>query len=192
MKTADGTSFDSVINKVLSEVEDCVRRISSESLVQAAALIEQAPRIFVAGVGRSGLGMKALGMRLMHLGKTVLAVGETTTTSITAGDLLILGSGSGKTPTLLPISGEARHQGARILLFTADPLSPLAGLADHCVVIPAQMFQGAHEEHVVSVQPLNSLFEQSLLLLCDSLVLNLMQQMNVDAWQMAERHANLQ
>lgn len=192
MKPKDGGSFDSVINQVLAEVEDCVRRISSESLVQAAVLIEQAPRIFVAGAGRSGLGMKALGMRLMHLGKTVFVVGETTTPSTTAGDLLILGSGSGRTPTLLPTAGKAREQGAKILLFTADPLSPLADLADCTVVIPAQLIEDAHESQVVSVQPLNSLFEQSLLLACDSLVLNLMQQMNVELRQMAERHANLQ
>jgi 6-phospho-3-hexuloisomerase len=181
-----------VINQVLAEVEDCVRRISSESLVQAAVLIEQGPRLFVAGAGRSGLVMKALGMRLMHLGKTVFVVGETTTPGITTGDLLILGSGSGATPTLLPTAGEARQYGAKILLFTADRLSPLAGLADCTVVIPAQVFKAAHESQVVSVQPLSSLFEQSLLLACDSLVLNLMQQMNVNARQMAERHANLQ
>jgi 6-phospho-3-hexuloisomerase len=192
MKSADGSSFSSLINQVLVEIEDCVRRISSESLVQAAELIEEAPRIFVAGAGRSGLAMRALGMRVMHLGKTVFVVGETATPSITSGDLLILGSGSGATPTLLPIAGEARQYGANILLFTADRLSPLAGLADCTVVIPAKLFEAAHESKVVSVQPLNSLFEQSLLLVCDTLVLNLMQQMNVDARQMAERHSNLQ
>jgi 6-phospho-3-hexuloisomerase len=192
MKPADGEKFDIVINQVLAEVGDCVRQISSESLVQATTLIEQAPRIFVTGAGRSGLCMKALGMRLMHLGKTVFVVGETATPSISSGDLLILGSGSGRTPTLLPTAGMARQYGAKTLLFTADPLSPLVDLANCCVVIPAQLSEAVQEGYVMSVQPLNSLFEQSLLLVCDSIVLNLMQQMHVDAWQMAERHANLQ
>ena len=74
--------------------------------------------------------MRALGTRLMHLGKTVYVVGESTTPSIQAGELLILGSGSGQTSTLLAIAQKAKHQGAKILLFTTNPSSPLANLAD--------------------------------------------------------------
>jgi 6-phospho-3-hexuloisomerase len=135
-------------------------------------------------------------MRLMHLGKTVYVVNETTTPGITAGDLLILGSGSGKTSGLLTIGEQARRQGAKTLLFTADETSPLAVLADHLVLIPAPLIEDGEEEEGnhgrTSVQPLGTLFEQSLLILCDSLVSRLMQRNGVSAAQMFERHANLQ
>ena len=39
---------------------------------------------------------------------------------------------------------------------------------------------------------MGSLFEQSLLILCDSLILTLMQRTGVDAAQMLQRHANLE
>ena len=74
--------MDDLIEKVLAEITTCLHLVSGESLAQAGALIEDAPRIFVSGAGRSGLIMRALGIRLMHLGKTVHVVGESTTPSI--------------------------------------------------------------------------------------------------------------
>ena len=140
--------------------------------------------------------MRALGMRLMHLGKTVYVVSETTTPGITAEDLLILGSGSGRTPSLLAIGEQARRQGAKTLLCTSDKTSPLAVLADHLVLIPAPLIEDENEKKGKhgrsSVQPLGTLFEQALLILCDSLILRLMQRNGVSAAQMFERHANLQ
>ncbi len=187
------TNMDDVIGQVLAEMTACVRQVPAESLVLAGELIESASRVFVAGAGRSGLCMKAFGMRLMHTGKIVHVVGETTTPSIVAADLLIVGSGSGRTAGLLAMAGQAQGKRARILLFTTDATSPLAKLADHRVVIPApsyRAYEGGHE--LTSVQPLGTLFEQSMLILCDSLILGLMQRTGVSAGQMFERHANLE
>ena len=180
--------MESIIEQVLAEVGVCLRQVSTESLAQAEMLIETAPRVFVAGAGRSGLCMRAFGMRLMHLGKTVYVVGETITPSIAAADLLIVGSGSGRTTGLLGVAEMARRQGAQILLFTTDATSPLAELADYWIAIPAPSFREAGG----SLQPMGSLFEQSLLILCDSLILKLMQLTGVDAAHMLERHANLE
>ena len=182
-----------VLEQILAEVAACVGQVSREDLARAAELMETSPRIFVAGAGRSGLCMQALGMRLMHLEKTAYVVGETTTPSIEAQDLLILGSGSGRTTSLLAMAGKARRQGATILLFTTDAASPLAELADYRVVIPAPSLKTADEINgLESVQPLGTLFEQSMLILCDSLILELMQRTGVNAAQMFERHANLE
>ena len=185
--------MDALIRQVLSELETCVCQVSVESLVQALALIESAPRIFVAGAGRSGLCMRALGMRLMHLGNTVYVAGETTTPGIAANDLLILGSGSGRTTNLLAMARKARSCGARILLFTADVTSPMEELADQVVLVSAPslgMNEGEREQ--LSIQPMGTLFEQSLLILCDSLILGLMRQTGVSAAHMSGRHANLE
>ena len=190
MKTVNS---DQVTEQILTEVADCVRQVSTESLTQAGTLIESSSRIFVAGAGRSGLCMKALGMRLMHLGKTVHVVGETTTPSIATDDLLILGSGSGRTASLLAMAGQAKRRGAKILLFTTDATSPLAELADYRVVIPAPSYKMTQEEHdSLTIQPLGTLFEQSMFILCDGLILGLMHRAGVSSAQMFERHANLE
>ena len=182
-----------VIEQVLSEIMACVKQVPPEVLIQAADLIESAPRIFVAGAGRSGLCMKAFGMRLMHMGKTVHVVGETTTPGIMAGDLLVIGSGSGQTASLVAIAEQAQRKEAKVMLFTVNAASPLAKLADHQIVIPApsyRAYEGGH--NLTSVQPLGTLFEQSMLILCDSLILGLMQRMGVNVVEMFERHANLE
>jgi 6-phospho-3-hexuloisomerase len=189
----NGDSIHVALEQILVEVSACVRQVSTEELAQAAELMEFYPRIFVAGAGRSGLCMRALSMRLMHLGKTVYVVGETTTPRLASTDLLILGSGSGRTTGLLAMAERARHQGAKILLFTTDATSPLAEMADFRVVIPAPSLNAtAGKSDPISVQPMGSLFEQSMLILCDSLILGLMQKAGVIAAQMLERHANLE
>jgi len=129
----------------------------------------------------------------MHLGKTVHVVGETTTPSIAPTDVLILGSGSGRTASLVIMAEQARRLGAQILLFTTDAESPLGRLSNLQVVIPAPSFRVMDEIHdCSSVQPLGTLFEQSLLILCDSLILELMRQTGVSTAQMFEHHANLE
>jgi 6-phospho-3-hexuloisomerase len=181
--------MDTLIEKIQAEVMTCVSQVSAVSLSQAERRIEAAERIFVAGIGRSGLCMRALAMRLMHLGKLVHVVGATTTPSIAAGDLLVMGSGSGSTASLLTIAEQARHKGATLLLFTTDTTSPLAELADHIVLIPApSLDMNSHS----SIQPMGSLFEQCLLILSDTLIVGLMQHLGIDALQMRQRHANLE
>jgi 6-phospho-3-hexuloisomerase len=181
------------IEQILAEVVDCVRQVSAESLAHAASLIECSPRIFVAGAGRSGLCMRAFGMRLMHLGKNIHVVGETTTPGIAATDLLVLGSGSGRTSSLCAMAEQARRLGAQILLFTTDAGSPLARLSNLQVIIPAPSFRVPGKTHdSISVQPLGTLFEQSMLIVCDSLILELMLRTGVSAVQMFEHHANLE
>jgi 6-phospho-3-hexuloisomerase len=185
--------MDDLIEIVLAEMTACLRLVSSESLAKAGVLIEVAPRIFVSGAGRSGLVMRALGIRLMHLGKTVHVVGESTTPSIKANELLIVGSGSGRTPTQLAIAQKAQSQGAKILVFTTNPNSPLANWADQYVTIPAPSLEGFEEGNdLKSIQPMGTLFEQSFLILCDTIILWLMSRTSISASQMHQRHANLE
>jgi 6-phospho-3-hexuloisomerase len=185
--------MNSIAEQILNEVTTCVRQVPEEYLAEAVALVEATPRIFVAGAGRSGLCMKALGMRLMHLGKTTYVVGETTTPGIAESDLLVIGSGSGQTASLLTIASQARQWGAKILLFTTTADSPLGRLAHQRVIIPAPSFRLAEGEcKQVSAQPLGTLFEQALFILCDALILGLMRRSGADSVQMAGRHANLE
>lgn len=185
--------MDYLIENVLAEITTCLRLVPGESLAQAGALIEDAPRIFVSGAGRSGLMMRALGTRLMHLGKTVHVVGGATTPSIKSGELLIIGSGSGQTATLIAIAQKAQSQEARILLFTTNPNSPLTNWADQTVALPAPSLEAvADGREPMSMQPMGTLFEQSLLIICDTIILGLMSRTGVSASQMRERHANLE
>ena len=132
-------------------------------------------------------------MRLMHLGKTVHMVGETTTPAIRANDLLVIASGSGRTESLVSMANRARQLDATILLFTLAERSPIADVADQVVLIPAPSPKAPlAESGATSIQPMGSLFEQSLFVLLDCLILSLMSQEGVTADNMFPRHANLE
>src|SRR6185295_16665997 len=59
------------------------------------AEILQARHIACYGVGREGLMMKDLCMRLMHLGLDAHVVGDMTTPQLGSGDLLLVSAGPG-------------------------------------------------------------------------------------------------
>jgi 6-phospho-3-hexuloisomerase len=66
-------------------------------------------------------------------------------------------------------------------------------MADQCITIAAPSLGDVTEEHEPkSMQPMGTLFEQSLLILCDSLILWLMSRTGTSASQMRLRHANLE
>jgi 6-phospho-3-hexuloisomerase len=178
------------IKQVITELTVSLSQVDEESLARAVDLLEKKERIFVTGAGRSGLCMSAFGNRLMHLGKQAHILGERTTPSAHPGDLLVIGSGSGKTKGLVTAAEKAIELDLEILLITTDLNSPLASLAAHKILIPAPSLDQQSERS--SIQPMGTLFEQTLLILSDILILRLMKRLNVSVDEMRQRHANLE
>ncbi len=84
------------IQTIIEELTSTVEAIDATETKELADAVLQANRIFLAGAGRSGLMGKAFVMRLMHMGLDAYVVGETVTANLREGDLLIVGSGSGR------------------------------------------------------------------------------------------------
>lgn len=176
-------------------LKELCRTLEAIDPTEVTALIEaigRASRIFVAGAGRSGLVMRGFAMRLMHLGRIVHVVGESTTPAITDDDLLLIGSGSGATAGPLQNAQTASSVGATIALVTIRNESPIGRLADHSLSIQAPTPKLEQATGFRSVQPMGSLFEQSLGLLLDALIIQLMAQTDQDQSAMFGRHANLE
>jgi 6-phospho-3-hexuloisomerase len=186
-------SVKEIAGQIGEEVGRCLSGVGEESLERAVSLLRPAKRVFLAGAGRSGLAARAFAMRLMHLGKTAYVVGEATTPAIRADDLLIIGSGSGRTASLVAAARKAKELGVAVLLVTIDAGSPMAALAD-CVVridAPSPKAAGA-PGGARSMQPMGSLFEQTLFLLFDAMVVALMRSAGLTAEAMFALHANLE
>lgn len=178
--------------QILAELQTTLSQISGEQASQLVEAITTTPRIFVAGAGRSGLAMKGFAMRLMHLGFPVYVVGETITPGISGGDLLLIGSGSGSTGSLGAMANRARATGARIVLISTRADSPIGQVADIVLTIPASTPKAGSSPNPQSIQPMASLFEQSLSLTLDALILMLMSELKVDSEVMFSKHANLE
>jgi len=182
-----------VARAVLAEIGRTVEKISPRQLTGAVELISSSERVFLAGVGRSALGIRGFAMRLMHMGKSAYVVGDVTTPGISCGELLIIGSGSGRTASLLAIAQKARQIGARILLITISRQCPIGKLADSVIEIRAPSPKATDARTGArSVQPMGSLFEQAMFILLDSLVLLLMKGQALTSDEMFTRHANLE
>lgn len=184
------TDLQNNLKMILAENNKLATEIDFNQVADIIPFIHNADRIFIVGAGRTGLALKAAAMRLMHLGFTVFVAGETTTPAIRNNDLLIAGSGSGTTGTIVKAAEKAVSVGAKVITISTSVTSPLAKLSDHVAILPAAQKQdhGA----TISRQYAGSLFEQSVLLLTDAIIQTLWQMDGTPAEELWQRHANLE
>lgn len=183
------TEYAKMITVELNRTLELVNAESGERLADA---ILDAGKILVAGAGRSGFAAKAFAMRLMHMGFDAYVVGETVTPNLEANDLFIVASGSGETGSLIIMSEKARKIGAKLATVTIRSEGSVGRLADIVVKIPAPTPKADVGNAFKSIQPMGSLFEQSLLLYLDAVILRLMEKQGNDSGTMFTRHANLE
>ena len=183
---------DELVEAIVADVGRTLRRVDADEVEALGAALLTADRVFLAGKGRTGLQMRAFAMRLMHLGLTVHVVDDVTTPAIGAGDLLLIGSSSGRTGSLLRYVETVGATGARLATLTGNLDSPIAAAADRCVYIPATNFKAGGRAGQDSVLVMGSLFEHCLGLLCDLLIIRLKAALSVDEAAMNARHANLE
>lgn len=178
--------------EVLGELERTLSLIPEADADRLAGRILVAHKILVAGAGRSGLAVKGFAMRLMHMGFDAYVVGETVTPNFEATDLLLVGSGSGETGSLVQIAQKARALGGSVALVSIFPQSTIGRLANVTVRIPAPTPKVDADSGLTSIQPMGSLFEQSLFIFLDLVILRLMERATKDSGTMFKRHANLE
>ena len=181
-----------LIDAILADIARTLRGVEPEQIEALGAALLSAERIFVAGKGRSGLQMRAFAMRLMHLGLTVHVVDDVTTPAIGSGDLLLIGSSSGRTGSLLRYIDTVRATGASMATFTGNLDSPIADAAGTLVYIPATNFKAGRGTGEGSVLVMGSLFEHCLGLLCDLVIIQLKAALDMPEEAMNARHANLE
>ena len=177
---------------ITNELERTLSSLAEADAERMVDAVLSSDRIFVAGAGRSGFMARAFAMRLMHMGFGAYFVGDTVTPSIQSGDLLIVGSGSGETRSLVAAAGKAKEIGATVCLVSIFPQSSIGKIADFVVTVPASTPKSGAKTLAVTIQPMGSLFEQTLLLFFDAAVLRLMEKSGTNAADMFTRHANLE
>jgi 6-phospho-3-hexuloisomerase len=173
------------------EVGEVLERIPPETAERMCDEIERARRIACYGVGREGLMIKALCMRLMHLGLDAHVVGDMTTPPVAAGDLLLVSAGPGRFSTVLALLGVARSAGARTLVVTAQPNGEAPSQADIVIELPAQTMAD-DSGPTTSVLPMGSLYEAAQLLFFDVVSIRLRDRLGQSPEEMRGRHTNLE
>ena len=98
----------------MQELADVLDHMDETQIDALVNLIANARKVFFVGVGRVELALEAIAKRLAHLGVDTVMVGQITEPAICGQDLLIVGSGSGKTGFPLFIAGKAKSFGAKV------------------------------------------------------------------------------
>lgn len=174
---------------VLGEIQNSLLSVSENSLNVLVTKIGTDCRIFCDGAGRSRLQIEGFAMRLIQMGFQAAIVGEPTVPAMKESDVLLICSASGETPTLVSHAKKAKSLGAKVLLITATVSSTLAGICDDMVVLKASSKKNVTD---ASIQPMGSLFEQSVGILLDIMVLYLMEKYQITNTDMYMNHANLE
>lgn len=180
--------YSEYVDRVTKELKEVLLDVKKEEIENFIEEILKAKKIQVFGMGRVGFSMRAFAMRLMHLGFSTTFVYETTTPNIGEGDLLI--EGCACTAICREVIRLAKKAGARVAVITAHPESEIASMADLTIKLRGQVLEGGEGE-ISSIQPMATLFEQSLLIFLDLIVLILMERTNQTSADMAKRHTNL-
>lgn len=178
--------------RAAAELSRTLTEIKEEQVEAMMGEVCQAKKIYVMGAGRSMLMLRCFAMRLMHLGFESYVVGDTTTPAFEKGDLLICGSGSGETQGVVNVARKAKELGGRIATITIQADSSLGKLSDAVIEVPAYTDKRACDREEKPVLLGGSLFEQSILVLSDAMVLPLARKAGIPTDRAFSRHANLE
>jgi 6-phospho-3-hexuloisomerase len=179
------------VGRALDELGTCLRGIDEEKLGELVELIARSKRIVLYGCGREGLMMRALCMRLHHLGLDVHMAFDMTTPPVGQDDLLLVSAGPGYLTTVEALLGVAREAGADTACFTAEPGSQVTKSSGFTLVIPAQTM-ASDQSAPTSFLPMGSLYEGAQFLLYEILVMMLKERLGETGESMRARHTNLE
>ncbi|MFC5652582.1 6-phospho-3-hexuloisomerase [Paenibacillus solisilvae] len=181
-----------LLDQIIQELAQTARVVADADVDKLAEEILRSRKVFVAGAGRSGLMMRAFAMRLMQLGIDAYVVGETVTPNLDQGDLLLIGSGSGETKSLIPMAEKARSLGGTVAVITISPESAIGRLSTLIIKLPGAAKDHSGGQSSITIQPMGALFEQTLLLFGDTVILKMMEKQGLNTKAMFGRHANLE
>jgi len=172
-------SYDYIVSSIKKTLEEEI-----EGTDQFVDLIIGSRRIFVYGVGRSGLIARAFSIRLVQMGLEVYFIGETITPIVEEGHLVIIVSYTGETMSAIQTANIVRRVGAKVVAITANDHSKLAAASNLVIEI-----HPPKDEERKRLAPLGTVFEDAALIYLDSIVAILMEKLGQSEGAMRKRHA---
>jgi 6-phospho-3-hexuloisomerase len=176
------------IEAILQENKRLLETLDKEAVDAFVGKIMTAGTVFFSAQGRSGFILRCFCMRLMHLGYTVHFCGETVTPAIRRGDLLIVMSGSGETPSSIEAVKVAKERNAFTFGILGNLNSAIGSQVDGRIHLPGTTKLGLESEPS-SAQMGGSLFEQSAFLFLEAVVMALYLEAVEDMGSVSPRHA---
>lgn len=142
-------SFNNVL-EIHSKIFQSVDPNEIECLVATLLNYRETGRIVGLGAGRMGYSLRSFIMRLSHIGFEAYMIGDTSLPRIGCGDLVLVNSSSGNTPSVLLYAEQAKQAGATVISLCANDNSKISELADQniCYVVQEnlQLMKTSYEQ----------------------------------------------
>lgn len=178
-------------HSILQEIDASLQALSRADIATLVDAIADAKQVFLVGAGRSRILLEAFCMRLNHLGFKAYMAGGLPCPPAGEGDLIVASSGSGTSGSVISVLTKGRSSGARVIMFTASSAELATLQADVAIRISAPNgLVNPGEQR--SMQPMRSLFEQTVFVCCEAVVSVLKSRTGISDEAMAQRHANLE
>lgn len=176
----------------LDDLGAVLARVDEAQVDRVCAMLAKAKRVGTHGLGREGLQMRGLAMRMFHLGMPVGVVGDMTMPPLGKGDVFFVSSGPGETTTVLTLMRVAKDAGATVVLVTAEEGGSATKLADEVLLVPAQTMASDRGAATTSVLPMGSAFEGAMFVLFEVMILKLRDLLMATPDAMRARHTNME
>lgn len=184
--------YKKLYEDILQEHRRVYESLNEKDLYRFIDTVKKYDRIFLIGVGREGMATRAFAMRLMHMGKEIHWIWDDTTPSINKGDLLIATLGDGEIGHIRYICQKAKENVGYIYMITGSKSgSAVKELADDVLFVPASVYRG-RDKVVESIQPMGNLFEQTLFIVLDIVVMMIVDSCDLTFGDMSKRHRNVE
>ena len=189
--------FKRIIEEFYANAKGVFEKVDEKSLQQIVSLITQAKKIYVLGIGHSGMFARILAMKLNHVGLSAYTVFDEVNPPMTKDDLFIAISQSGQTKTIIRLLEKAKSIGGQVLGIGANADSTLAKMADAFLQVDKKA-EGVSFNALSSIGEKKhenlsgTLFGFNMYVLFYTLVIMIAQQRGETAESIDNRHQNLQ
>lgn len=185
--------YREITTAIAEEHRKVFELLSMEELEAAMRAIEEAKTIFVFAAGREGISLRGFAMRLAHLGKPVHWIFDDTTVGIGAGDLYITSEGFGEVGSFAYYLKKVKEAGGTVLTFTGNPDGAhIREYADIPVFVRATAYLAGRKDVVPTIQMMGNQYEQHLYMLCDVIIMLLVEDMGLTYDDLERRHRNVE
>lgn len=172
-------------------------KIEDDQLERVISTILNAKKIYVLGIGHSGMFGKILAMKLNHVGLRAYTVFDEINPPFEKGDLFIAISQSGETKTIVALAERAIKLGGKVLGVTSEAQSTLGKISQTVLLIEKNADDVSFD--ILSLMGdennqnfLGALFGFNIYVLFYAIVLLLARRLNETPESIDRRHANLQ
>lgn len=171
----------------LGEIKSILDTVNEDKLLTLSSLLGSAlinQRTIVGlGAGRMGYSLRAFIMRLSHLGFHSCMIGDTSVPRISKGDIVLVNSSSGSTPTIVLYTKQANEAGALVISFTSNKDSEIAKMSDLSIT---------YSLDGKSRQFMKTAYEQGTYILFDIITLMLIENLKIDTDVAQHNHSILE